>query len=221
MRIGFKLFILISGIFIFAGCATSRGYIKLDMPPVDSTAKIGKQVLIRSVSDNREFQDNPASPDIPLLGFGGIQQVSKEIKSRAIARKRNTYGKALGDILLEEGQTVEMVIYEELKNSLYALGYAVVDNKAEATQDTIIMDVSIDKFWAWFSPGFWAITIKGEIATTIDVFMPGRNEKKIIYASAINKGQVASEANWKKVYRMVLEDYVTKAKEEFKNLNIR
>lgn len=130
-------------------------------------------------------------------------------------------GEAIGDILLEEGQTVETVIYEELKNSLYALGYTVVDSKAEVTQDTFIMDVFIDKFWAWMYPGFSALTFKAEINTTIDVFIPEQNGKKVIYASAINKGQVGSEANWKKVYRMVLEGYATKAKEEFKNLNIR
>jgi hypothetical protein len=37
-----------------------------------------------------------------------------EVKARAIGRKRNTYGKALGDMVLEGGQTVEGVVREYL-----------------------------------------------------------------------------------------------------------
>ena len=212
--------ISILSIFAFAGCATNRGYLRVEVPTADLTTQIGKQVFIRSVQDNREFQDNPATPDIPSLGFGGVQQATKEIKSKAIARKRNSYGKALGDILLEEGQTVETVIYETVRNSLYALGYTVINNKDEAKQDAIIMDISIDKYWGWFNPGFWSITIMAEIATTIQVIMPGQEETKVIQASATNKCQMANTNNWKKVFRSVLEDYIGKAKGEFQSLKM-
>ena len=67
----------------------------------------GKEIFIESVTDERIFQENPKSQDIPSLGLGGSANATEIIRKRAIGRKRNTYGKALGDILLEEGQTVE------------------------------------------------------------------------------------------------------------------
>lgn len=221
MRISFGLLILVLSIFVFAGCATSRGYLKLEVPTTDLITQTGKQVLIRSIEDNREFQDYPPSPDIPSLGFGGVQQASKEMKSRAIARKRDLYGKALGDIFLEEGQTVETVIYGALKNALNANGYTVVNNKNEVKQDVIIMDVTIDKFWAWVNPGLWTIAIKAEITTSINVIIPNQVETKVIKASAINKALSGKTENWIKAYKMTIEDYINKAKDEFNNLNMQ
>ena len=98
---------LIVFICVFASCATNRGYLNVPVDTGSLSAPNGKQVYIRSITDNRQFQDKPLSADIPSLGFGGLNNATPEIKSRAIARKRNSYGKALGDILLEEGQTVE------------------------------------------------------------------------------------------------------------------
>ncbi len=53
------------------------------------------------VEDDRKFQDKPASADIPSLK-GEQSNATVEEKARAVARKRNGYGKALGDILLKD-----------------------------------------------------------------------------------------------------------------------
>jgi len=212
-------FLFVVTIFVLAGCATNRGVLGLQVPAESMTNPTGKQVYIRSIADNRQFQDNPPSADIPSLGFGGLDKLTPELKSRAIARKRNTYGKALGDIVLEEGQTVQEVINKATRNALYSLGYVVIDKQGEARPDAIIVDISIEKFWAWMTPGFWSLSLKSEMSTVNTIQVPKRDNPIIIKAAAANSCQVASEANWKKVFRMAIDDFIEKAKTELKHLD--
>jgi hypothetical protein len=200
------------------GCATNRGYLGIQVPSATLTDPNGKQVYIRSITDSRSFQDKPESADIPSLGFGGISKVTPEMKSRAIARKRDTFGKALGDIMLKEGQSVQSVIYEATRNSLYSLGYDVVNDPKEAKPDAIIMDISIDKFWAWFMPGFWTLSIKSEITTINTISVPKRDKPVIIEASSCNFCQIGNAGNWMKALNMVVDDFIKKARLELKNL---
>jgi hypothetical protein len=73
---------------------------------------------------------------------------------RSSARKRNSFGKGLGDILLKEGQTVESVIRDSLRQSFMESGYTVVDNNASRSMGSQLVDVEINKFWSWMNPGF-------------------------------------------------------------------
>ena len=203
---------------LLSGCATNRGLISLKMPEQGSILKLnGKKIFVSSVEDNREFQENPPEANIPSIGFGGASAASEDLKKRAIARKRNTYGKALGDILLEEGQTVESLIHDILARAFLELGYEVVENNEGANSDSIIVDVSIEKFWSWFSPGFWAIRLNSEIETKITAARVDASDKKEIYVIFEKKFQAASEKNWKKVMQGGLDLYKEKVKTEFSN----
>jgi hypothetical protein len=201
-----------------AGCATNRGYLNIEVPTNTITTPNGKQVYIRSITDNRQFQDKPKSADIPSLGYGGVDKITPELKSRAIARKRNSYGKALGDIFLSEGQSVQNIIYEATRNALYSLGYEVVNDAKDAKSDAFIIDISIDKFWAWFMPGVWTISLKSEISTTNTISVPKSDSPIIIQASSRNFCQIANEANWRKTINMAVKDFIDKANLELKKL---
>jgi len=212
-------FIVVALMVVVTGCATSRGVLSLDVPGANLANPNGKQVFIRSITDNREFQDNPSVQNIPSLGFGGVGSVSAEIKSRAIARKRNTFGKAMGDILLEERQTVQQVIYEATKNSLSSIGYAVVDKQEQAKPEAIVLDISIDKFWAWMTPGFWAISLESEITTTNNIAVPKKEKPIVVMATARNSCQAATDGNWRKAFKMVIDDFIEKAGTALKNFD--
>lgn len=214
-RYGF-FFVLI---LLVSGCATNRGYLDVRVPEGSLVNPNGKQVYIRSITDNRQFQDNPSSADIPSLGFGGLKEAAPDIKNRAIARKRNDFGKALGDILLEEGQSVQEIVRTATRSALYSLGYAVVDRQEDAQSDAIIMDISIDKFWGWLLPGFWTLALKSEITTVNTVSVPQKDKPIIVRAEAINRCQVGNTANWQKVFELVVKDFIEKAKMEFKNID--
>lgn len=206
------LFLLI-GVLTLSGCALNRSELKLEVAPLAAGKSNGKQVYVRSVTDSRIFENKPASPDIPSLK-GGVDHVSAKIKSSAIGRKRNSYGKALGDYVLDGDQTVESVIYEATRDSLVSLGYEVTNEKEKAKPGAIVMDITIDKFWSWFAPGMWAIQIKSDIITTNSV-----NGQSIqVEAHGVKNYQIASNSNWKKTLAFTVEEFKAKAKTEFEKI---
>lgn len=190
-----------------AGCATSRSEIRLSSPVAMSSstaAPSGRTVMIRSVKDERAFEQAPRDPSTPSLGFGGADQASAELKSRAIGRKRNTYGKGLGDVLLQSGQTVEGVVRENLAAALEHAGYQVKSEDA-AGPSPLVMDVHIKQFWAWFQPGFWSITLNTNIVTDLD--LSGATSPTTISVHTEDSRQAATDSAWMEVVRKALDDY--------------
>lgn len=181
---------------LLEGCATSRSEVRLASPPPaaarapDANAPA---VLIRSVKDERVFEQAPDEPSTPSLGFEGAAQATADIKARAIGRKRNSFGKALGDVLLQEGQTVAGVVRENLAAALTAAGYRVADEKT-ADPNALVVDVRIRKFWSWIQPGFWAITVAADIATDVDV--TGASGPTTISAHVEDGRQIVTEGAW-------------------------
>ena len=210
------LFILLFvSVFLLNGCATSRGEIELSMPVAgERIPSIGTPVYINSVVSRRAFEQSPMDPSIPSLDSSEVQ--SGNIKSRAIARKRNTYGKALGDILLKEGQTVERVILHLLTQALTENGFSIIEAKDKITYETNIIDVQINKFWSWMNPGFSEITLTSEISTDISYqnISGVRNESiEVINSDGFMTG---SESNWIEVMEGALKEYVIEVKHRFK-----
>jgi hypothetical protein len=200
------------------GCATNRGVVSLKQSVAVVPAQTsGKTVFIKSVTDHREFQENPTTQDVPSLGFGGATAATAEIKKRAIARKRNTWGKAMGDILLENGQTVESVISDSLKRSFGELGYVVLNNEQEVRDGTLVIDSSIEKFWAYMTPGFWAISLSCDISTTLQIMTPKSNtgDTETITVKSTKNFQTASEGNWMDVFHLAMDKYVEQIKTRF------
>lgn len=197
-----------------AGCATSRSEIKLNSPVMPSSTAVssGRTAVIRSIKDERIFEQAPRDPSTPSLGFGGADQSPAELKARAIGRKRNTYGKALGDVLLQSGQTVEGVLRENLTAALAQAGYQVKSQDV-AGPSPLVIDVHIKQFWAWLQPGFWAITLNTNIATDLD--LSGAATPTTISVHTEDKRQVVVESAWMEIVGKALDDYraqvITKA----------
>lgn len=200
---------------LLSGCATSRGVVSLTAPTSDTLAgSNGIAVHIHSVIDKRTFEVAPRSPNIPSLDPSEPQ--SDAIRLRAIARKRNTYGKGLGDILLKEGQTVESLIYSALRQALVENGYIVVENDADVSKSSRTVDVQINKFWSWMNPGFWALTLSTEIATDITVKEGDSWGNQTVSVKVSDTFQTGAEDNWLSVMRSALKDYVAAAKTKLK-----
>lgn len=194
------------------GCATSRSEIKLSRPTVitpSSTSTGGRVVLIRSVKDERVFEEAPSDPSTPSLGHGGAIQASSEVKARAIGRKRNAYGKALGDVLLEGGQTVEGVIRENLASVLQQAGYKVTNDPTEAGISPLMLDIHIKKFWAWLQPGFWSITVNSNITTDLDI--GGIATPTIVSIHVEDSRQIVPDEAWIEIVNRALQDYRSQA----------
>jgi hypothetical protein len=204
-------FVLLFLCSVIAGCATNRSEIRLSGPATTeygNTVISGPIAVIRSVKDERVFAESGPDPSQPSLGFGGASKAPADIKARAIGRKRNSYGKALGDVLLQNGQTVEGLIRENLAAALQQAGYQVKEEDADGTS-ALIIDVHIRQFWAWFQPGFWAIKLNTDIITDLD--LSGAKPPVNISVHQEDARQMATDGAWMEIVTKALENYRTQA----------
>lgn len=151
---------------ITAGCAVGRSEVKLASPgaePSQAAPATGKVVVLRTVKDERRFEEAPKDPSTPSLD-GGASKASADEKARAIGRKRNSYGMAMGDVLLESGTSVEKAVRENLAAAFRDAGFQVRDS---AVPGAMIVDARIRKFWSWMTPGVFAISIEATIETEL------------------------------------------------------
>jgi uncharacterized lipoprotein YajG len=200
------------------GCATSRGLIQLPattpLPVTTPQQSTQHTAVIALVEDDRIFQEAPKTPDIPSLK-GGLAQATQDEKARAVARKRNSYGHALGDILLQDG-SVTQVIQQRVERALTQSGYQVVPNTdANKATANLVLTVKINKFWSWFQPGFSSIKIHSEIDS--DVLNNKISSQPIhIYSKVTNSAQIANSSKWIANINQVLDDYETQLIRELK-----
>lgn len=191
--------------FVAGGCAVTRSEVKLAAPGAEAAAAPGgRVVVIRSVKDARIFEQAPREPSTPSLGGDGANSASPEIKARAIARKRNTYGAAMGDVLLEPGKTVEAVVGENLAAALRKAGFDVRE-AGSAGPSPLFVDARILKFWAWLTPGFWAVTLRANIET--DLAITGGNPPLNVSVTAEEATMVAGDSAWIQVIDKALQLY--------------
>jgi len=169
----------------------------------------GQVVVIRSVKDERAFEQAPSDPSVPSLGLEGTSNASDELKSRAIARKRNSFGKALGDVVLENGQTVVGTVRDNLSVALRQAGYDV--KGPDYTGPThMYVDVHVRQFWAWFQPGFTALTLNMNIST--DLELVGRaGPPTTVKVHAEDSRQMATEGAWLDIVNKGLAEFRTQA----------
>ncbi len=180
-----------------SGCATNRGFIDVRVPYA-RCAKSGAMVKITEVNDLRKFELTPSVPSIPSLKDGQINNSS--ITSRAIARKRNGYGRALGDILLPAGRTVEDLVREITAKALMEQGYVVLKEGVAGYQEAVPVEVDIHQFWAWVNPGFWSIRLDFEAIVAVnngEIFISP--DKKIRGYVGV-KTQAAGTKAWTKTF---------------------
>lgn len=202
---------------VLAGCATSRSEITLSSPEIGAPATTenasGRIAVIRTITDERHFEQAPDEPSTPSLGFEGADKATAAIKARAIGRKRNTFGKALGDVLLENGQTVDTVVRHNTAVALEKAGYRVEDS-APAGSNPLIIDIHIKKFWAWFEPGFWAIKLHTNISTELD--LSGASTPTTIDVHAEESQLAATDSSWIEIVQKALTEYRNQLAEKAK-----
>lgn len=195
---------------ILGGCATSRSEVKLTAPGAAQAAVTQQRaVVIRSVHDARQFSDKPSDPSMPSLGSGGASNATEAVKARAIARKRNGFGQALGDILLQDGQTVTGVVRDNLAAAFRQAGYRVVPDVASAGPSPLVVDVTVRKFWAWFTPGMLTVTLACDIDT--DLKISDGHSVTNVSVSAKDNTAAATDGAWVAVVDKALAAYRAQA----------
>lgn len=199
--------LLLAASIVLGGCATSRSEIRLTSPaaPQSTTPNTNAPTaFIRTVKDDRAFEQAPKEPSTPSIGFEGATQATAEAKLRAIGRKRNTYGMALGDVFLQNGQTVESVVRENLAAALRDSGYNV-RNDAGVGTSSLVIDIRIRKFWAWLQPGFWAVTVNADIATDLTLSTTSTATPVVVHVE--DARQFVTDSAWLETIDKALQAY--------------
>ena len=196
------------------GCATSRGEVNLRVLPTANPTS-GAPVKIAQVNDRRAFQVNPRDPSIPSLMDDEINNTA--ITGRAIARKRGGFGKAFGDILLPEGQTVPMLVGEALTRAFRESGYRVLQPGDSGYGEASAITADIGQFWAWFTPGFWAITLEFRAEVRIQGDIGPLQKGGSVQGSARESGMAATSDAWKSVVDQGVEDLIRNLRARLEN----
>lgn len=192
------------------GCATNRSALTLKSSTVTSAnavAKTGQTAVIRLVKDNRVFEQAPKDPSIPSLGFEGATNATAELKAKAVGRKRNGFGKALGDVTLENGKTVDGVIRERLTLALEQAGYEVKP-EGQVASPSLVVDVEVKQFWSWIQMGFWALKVHTKIDTDLNV--AGAAAPINVSSHVEESRQVVTDGAWVSALSKGLDDYQVK-----------
>ena len=102
-----------------------------------------KTVFIDKYTDTRRFATNASTPDQPT--YNPRAGLDDDAKSRIIARKRDGFGKALGDILLKDNLTTEKLVRNIVAQSFVNAGYNVVTEDPE--NKAIKCNITVNKLW--------------------------------------------------------------------------
>ena len=183
-----------------AGCATGRTVIDLPKPP-ETTASVtnGPAIRIRSVSDDRVFEDAPKQADIPSLGEPA-STATAAVRAHAVARKRNGYGLAQGDVILSERADLRDVVRSSVATALRQAGYRLDDHDPSVLD----VDVHVRQFWLWLQPGAMVGVIRSRIVTEISI----QGGSAVTVSSETSQpGQIFSEAAWTNAVQVALEAY--------------
>jgi hypothetical protein len=212
-----KIFILILfvSLLLFAsGCATSRGIVDVKVSPSETPAG-GVAIKIVNVTDSRKFEVAPKLQSTPSLNEEEIKDAN--IRSRAIGRKRNTYGKALGDFLLPEGKTVQGFVKEAMSKALREKGYAVVEPRSTDYEKAIPLEAAINQLWTYMTPGFWALTLEFETIVNVqgDVFQNSKEEQIRGYSRL--SAQTGAESNYIEVMQNGIDNFIDNFKKKLRD----
>ncbi len=186
-----------------SGCVTGRRAIDLPVPYLNSTGTGKGTLYIASVDDRRTFQNKPSDASTPSIN-GDVTRCSKEDLGMMIGRQRNTYGRAMGDITLPPGDSVLKRTHALVSEGLRRHGYTIASSPGSAGTAT----VTIDEFWAWFTPGMWSVSFQANIVCDITITRDGATKKISVKGYGRNQGQVASNLNWQLAYRRAFDDFL-------------
>lgn len=197
-----------------SACATSRSVIGIDLPP-DPPKATGTPIKIAAVTDLRQFSVDPDNPSLPSLG-DAAEIIDPKITAQAMGRKRNSYGKALGDLMLPPGQTVTGVVEAATRQALEASGYRVVDSNSPDYARATTIAIKVDQFWAWGQPGFAALTLNFDAKVSLDGTVANANLSEPITIHAETHPQMGTEDNWKEVIQIGIKKLIDAMKDRLK-----
>lgn len=198
-----NLMLILPILALLSGCVVGRRTVDLTVPNPAMTSLNKGEVYIAGIEDHRIFQNKPPLPSIPSID-GDVGQMSTSEQSLMIGRQRNGYGMAMGDIALPEGESVEVKMRKLIESGLSSKGYTI-SGQPDSGYD---FDAEIIAFWAWFTPGMFAVSFEAEVVCDIKIHGQGADKEMRVKGYGKNTGQIASDANWQLAYTRAFNDFL-------------
>ena len=191
---------------LMPGCVVGHRSLNLEVPKADSYSPSADKgtIGVGMVSDDRVFQNKPSEPSIPSID-GDVNSLTPETKSTYIGRQRNSYGHAMGDIVLPQGETVQTKVDALLREGLKRRGYTLIAGPAPADNQ---VTAKVNQFWSWMTPGFVALTFEVEIKCSVTVQHAGKAATFDVRGYGLNHGQIAKSGNWEETFDEAFADFV-------------
>jgi hypothetical protein len=177
-----------------SACAVTRSEVAISGPS-STQPDAGIAVILLPPVDARRFEVAPKVPSIPSLKEP-TQITDPQITSRAVARKRNGYGMAMGDVLLTPPQTASSLVGDAVKAGLRDSGYRIVEAGDPSYAAAPKVSVRINEFWTWITPGFGSIKLDNITNLTLEGNLPALAIPATVAVRETKGYFVITESDW-------------------------
>lgn len=202
-QFGLCVFLLLA----LSACAVGRSTLDIQSPqavnPTDSRAL----AKVTEVRDLRHFTTESPDPSRHTLGSADDIR-NPAVTGRAVGRKRNGFGAALGDLALPAGMSVPGIVKAAATAALQQRGYRVVEEGSPDAARAFSLAVDVEQFWAWVNLGFWEGTMTHASKVVLksnDLVQASPTVVDARYAMGV---QVGTESNWSLVINNGVSDLV-------------
>ncbi len=191
------LFLVIVATVLVSGCALGRSEVSVSPSASLSNPSQGTAIKIAKIEDIRHFEVDPRQASTPSLSDQDINNTT--ITTRAIARKRGGFGKALGDVLLPEGQTVAALMQQALTDGFRGAGYQVLAPGDSGYDQAVPISAQIKQYWCWFSPGFFSVSINNRAEVDLSGPLPELGNGLTVHSDVTEELMAVFEEDWKNI----------------------
>lgn len=120
---------------------------------------------------------------------------------------------ALGDVLLPEEKNVAAVVQGAVEEGFRTAGFRVFSAGQPGSDEAVPVSVDIHQFWAWMTPGFWALTLEHKSEITLQAPTGPLATKTRVDAYAVDNVQMGTESAWQEIVAKGLAALTAKVKE--------
>lgn len=202
--------------FMLCGCASKGIFVTLPDEQAPSSISKKTKIYIESVKDVRTFENDPKQASTPSLYKRNVNEVSAKEKQRYIGRTRNSYGKGLWNVVLENNQRTTSVVRARIEDAFRSNGFLVVKNENEIDKDTISVNARIEKLWTYLTVGAMKVGLNADISTILSV-----NNKEL--STVIKRKEeyfLVNQNDYANIIKSSLAEYKEKLAKQISELNL-
>ena len=211
-----NLLLVVFAALMLCGCAPKGIFVSLPDEQAPSNISKKTKIYIESVKDVRAFENDPKQASTPSLYKHNVNEVSAKEKQKYIGRMRNSYGRGLWNVILENKQRTTSIVRARIEDAFRSNGYQVIKNENEIDKDTISVNARIEKLWTYMTFGATKAGLNDDISTTLSV-----NNKEL--STVINRKEeyfLVNQNDYANIIKSSLAEYKEKLAKQIRELNL-